>query len=61
MNGKTPRETLAGREKPSQSPLCADWEEQDAYLNEALQETIPASDPISPGRVNHRKDEKAEK
>ncbi|WP_242222514.1 hypothetical protein [Shinella zoogloeoides] len=26
--------------------------EQDAYLDEALKETFPASDPIAPGDVN---------
>ena len=27
--------------------------EQDAYLEEALKETFPASDPIAPGEVKH--------
>ena len=30
-----------------------EWKEQDAYLDEALRETMPASDPISPGHVHH--------
>ncbi|WP_421367976.1 hypothetical protein [Agrobacterium tumefaciens] len=28
--------------------------EQDAFLQEALEETYPASDPITPGRPFHR-------
>ena len=28
--------------------------EQDAFLQEALEETYPASDPIAPGRPFHR-------
>ncbi len=30
--------------------------EQDDYLEEALEETFPASDPISPGRVAKKPD-----
>lgn len=32
--------------------------EQDDYLEEALEETFPASDPISPGRVAKKPEDK---
>ena len=28
-----------------------DWQEQEDYLEEALEETFPGSDPIAPGHV----------
>lgn len=37
-------------EQPSE-----DWKEQDDYLEEALEESFPASDPISPGHVEKRR------
>jgi len=41
------------KEKQPISTPAGDVEaqEQDDYLEEALEETFPASDPISPGRV----------
>ncbi|WP_349957507.1 hypothetical protein [Rhizobium sp. ZPR3] len=32
--------------------------EQDDYLEEALEETFPASDPISPGHVSKKPEDK---
>lgn len=32
-----------------------DWQEQEDYLEEALEETFPGSDPIAPGRPRSRK------
>jgi hypothetical protein len=35
-----------------------DWQEQDDFLEEALKESFPASDPIAPGHVPPSKDPK---
>lgn len=48
------------REEPSKpvpgDQAAADAKEQDDYLEEALEETFPASDPISPGHVEKKND-----
>jgi hypothetical protein len=49
--------------KPDKGPdptVNHDWNEQDAYLDEALRETIPASDPISPGHVRHLREKSSQ-
>ncbi len=39
-----------GKETPRPAPVVKDAaKEQDDYLEEALEETFPASDPIAPG------------
>lgn len=49
------------QEKPSDSKTpetekaADDWQEQEDYLEEALEETFPGSDPISPGHPNKSK------
>ncbi|NTJ06045.1 hypothetical protein G6L40_03230 [Rhizobium lusitanum] len=40
---------MSEKKKPKQAEK--DHKEQDDYLEEALEETFPASDPISPGHV----------
>lgn len=35
---------------------ASDVEEQEAFLQEALEETFPASDPIAPGHPHHLRD-----
>jgi len=41
--------------QPSQVPATPeeDWKEQEEALDEALEETFPASDPIAPGHIVH--------
>ncbi len=41
------------KDKAAAEAEKADHKEQDDYLEEALEETFPASDPISPGHVHH--------
>ncbi|QYA17472.1 hypothetical protein [Rhizobium sp. AB2/73] len=36
-------------------PVKLEDKEQDEFLQEALEETFPASDPISPGHPSHAK------
>lgn len=45
------KENEVGTEKKPENPDEATRKEQDDYLEEALEETFPASDPISPGKV----------
>ncbi|QWW72311.1 hypothetical protein [Rhizobium sp. WYJ-E13] len=50
---------MAKKKQPISTPTKdVEAQEQDDYLEEALEETFPASDPISPGRAGkgHRKD-----
>lgn len=41
--------------QPSHVPATPeeDWKEQEEALDEALEETFPASDPIAPGHIVH--------
>lgn len=41
--------------QPSRAPTTPeeDWKEQEEALDEALEETFPASDPIAPGHIAH--------
>lgn len=47
------------KDKPAETDKAAEekrlLQEQDDYLEEALEETFPASDPIAPGHVNGKK------
>jgi len=48
----------SGPQKPlpsAKSPADAAWQKQDDLLDEALEETFPASDPIAPGHVDPAK------
>jgi len=54
MNGKKLEKNKPARKTGAERTAEQEWKEQDAYLDEALRETIPASDPISPGHVQHQ-------
>jgi hypothetical protein len=58
-NSPQPRDGKEAFPEVSDSDDCVDengtWQEQDEYLNEALEETFPASDPISPSHVSGRR------
>jgi hypothetical protein len=54
MNGKQRDKNEPTLKTGAERIAEQEWKEQDAYLDEALRETIPASDPISPGHVQHR-------
>ncbi|NEI68183.1 hypothetical protein GR212_01250 [Rhizobium lusitanum] len=45
-------------DKKPQKPSKREHKEQDDYLEEALEETFPASDPISPGHVEKKPKDK---
>lgn len=50
----TERKVAKGSKAPKQAvpdQSKKDWREQDDYLEEALEETFPGSDPIAPGHV----------
>ncbi|WP_181376002.1 hypothetical protein [Ochrobactrum soli] len=47
MTNKRPLENIP--------PVEFEYDEQDEFLQEALEETFPASDPISPGHPLHDK------
>lgn len=49
--------TAPKQDANSETPKGADeeWQVQDDFLEEALEETFPGSDPISPGHVIHPK------
>lgn len=40
---------------PKSGQVADDWQEQEDYLEEALEETFPGSDPISPGHPEKSK------
>jgi hypothetical protein len=57
-------ETAMSRDKHSTDAPKTDDErakEQDDYLEEALEETFPASDPIAPGHPSHDSPAKPDK
>jgi hypothetical protein len=54
MSEKKPEKNKPAPKTGAERTAEQEWKEQDAYLDEALRETIPASDPISPGHVQHR-------
>jgi hypothetical protein len=58
MSSKKLRIARSAQAKALDQAVTDTWKDQDAYLDEALRETMPASDPISPGRVHRvaRKD-----
>lgn len=45
-------------DKKQPKPSEKERKEQDDYLEEALEETFPASDPISPGHVSKKPEDK---
>ena len=47
---------MTDKKKPAKEQKTV--QEQDDYLEEALEETFPASDPISPGRVDKKPTDK---
>jgi hypothetical protein len=53
MTGKKRDEMVPSGKADAGRTTDEEWKEQDAYLDEALRETMPASDPISPGHVHH--------
>ena len=48
--------SMSDKKKPAKEEKTV--KEQDDYLEEALEETFPASDPISPGRVDKKPTDK---
>lgn len=52
-NGNSPKESL--KQEQARQKEQTKKKEQDDYLEEALEETFPASDPIAPGQTDHRK------
>jgi hypothetical protein len=61
MSSKKLRIARSAQTKALDLAVTDTWKDQDAYLDEALRETMPASDPISPGRVHRvaRKDSRS--
>ena len=53
MDGIEKEEPELSEKKPGIA--ADDLQEQDDYLEEALEETFPGSDPISPGHVTRKK------
>lgn len=41
---------------PASEQAKKDWQEQEDFLEESLEETFPGSDPIAPGHPKHAKD-----
>lgn len=52
-NGNSPKDSL--RQEQARQKDKTKKKEQDDYLEESLEETFPASDPISPGQVDKKK------
>lgn len=52
-NGNSPKESL--KQERARQKETTKKKEQDDYLEEALEETFPASDPIAPGHTDHGK------
>jgi hypothetical protein len=55
---KAPRGVGMMSEKKKPELTEKEIKEQDDYLEEALEETFPASDPISPGHVEKKPEDK---
>lgn len=52
-NGNSPKDSL--RQEQARQKDKTKKKEQDDYLEESLEETFPASDPISPGQADKKK------
>jgi hypothetical protein len=46
---------MTNQRDPGKTPRKSEAKEQDEFLQEALEETFPASDPISPGHPAREK------